>query len=251
MQPHSNHNFAGQTVIVTGGTRGIGRAVVEAFAKAGAKVAFTYASSADVANALTAELNRDGMRSMAAKVTGTEEFSAFVQAVEQELGPVTVLINNAGIIRDQLLMSMSDNEWQDVIDTNLTGSFAALRSVVPLMVRRRKGAVVNISSIAGSRPGKGHCNYAASKGGLEAMTKALAIELAARNVRVNCVAPGMIETDMSKSVRDLAGDEITARIPMKRFGTTQDIANAVIFLAGEQASYITGTIIHVDGGLSV
>lgn len=245
------NQFEGQTVVVTGGTRGIGRAVVEAFAAAGAKVAFTYQSNTNVANELVAELNRDGMRAMAAKPEGTEEFTSFIQAVEQELGPVTVLVNNAGIIRDQLLMSMSDSDWQDVIDTNLTGAFTALKSVVPLMVRRRKGSVVNISSIAGSRPGKGHCNYAASKGGLEAMTKALAVELAARNVRVNCVAPGMIETDMSKNVRELAGDEITARIPMKRFGTTKDISNAVVFLASEQASYITGSIIHVDGGLSV
>jgi 3-oxoacyl-[acyl-carrier protein] reductase len=243
--------FEGQTVIVTGGTRGIGRAVVEAFAQAGAKVAFTYQSNTNVANELVNGLNRDGMRAMAASPRGTEQFTSFVQAVEQDLGPVSVLINNAGIIRDQLLMSMSDEDWTDVIDTNLTGSYVALKAVVPLMVRRRKGAVVNISSIAGSRPGKGHCNYAASKGGLESMTKALAVELAARNVRVNCVAPGMIETDMSKNVRDLAGDEITARIPMKRFGTTKDIANAVVFLASEQASYITGSIIHVDGGLSV
>jgi 3-oxoacyl-[acyl-carrier protein] reductase len=243
--------MTGHTAIVTGGTRGIGRAIVEALAAAGAKVAFTYAQSSSVANDILGTLNKDAMRAMAAKVEGYDQFDGFVQAVEKELGPVTILVNNAGVIRDQLLMSMSESEWNDVITTNLTGSFIALRPVAALMVRRRRGAIINISSIAASRPGKGHANYAASKGGLEALTKALAVELAPRGVRVNCVAPGMIETDMSKNVRDLAGDEIVSRIPMKRIGTPKDIAQAVMFLASDQSSYITGNILHVDGGLCV
>ncbi len=241
----------GHTAIVTGGTRGIGRAIVEALVGAGAKVAFTYAQSSVAANEMLQTLNADSMRAMAAKVEGHDQFDGFVQAVEKELGPVTILVNNAGVIRDQLLMTMSEQDWNDVITTNLTGSFVALRPVAALMMRRRRGAIINISSIAASRPGKGHANYAASKGGLEALTKALAVELAPRGVRVNCVAPGVIETDMSKNIRDLAGDEIVARIPMKRIGTPKDIAQAVMFLASDQASYITGNILHVDGGLCV
>lgn len=247
----NDQTMTGHTAIVTGGTRGIGRAIVEELAAAGAKVAFTYAQSSIVANEILATLNKDAMRAMAAKVEGHDQFDGFVKAVEKELGPVTILVNNAGVIRDQLLMSMSESDWNDVITTNLTGSFMALRPVSALMVRRRRGAIINISSIAASRPGKGHANYAASKGGLEALTKALAVELAPRGVRVNCVAPGMIETDMSKNVRDLAGDEIVARIPMKRIGTPKDIAQAVMFLASDHASYITGNILHVDGGLCV
>lgn len=246
-----NQSLAGQTAIVTGGTRGIGRAIVEAFAEAGAKVAFTYAQSEKSAHELVEFLNKNSMTAMAAKVNGSEEFAEFVQTVEAELGPVSILVNNAGVIRDQLLMSMADSDWEDVINTNLTGTFHALRAVASLMVRRRKGSIINVSSIAASRPGKGHSNYAASKGGIESLTKALAVELAPRNVRVNCVAPGMIETDMSKNVRDLAGDEIINRIPLKRFGTTRDITNAVMFLAGEQSSYVTGNVLHVDGGLCV
>lgn len=241
----------GHTAIVTGGTRGIGRAIVETLVAAGAKVAFTYAQSSVAANEMLQTLNADSMRTMAAKVEGHDQFDGFVQAVEKELGPVTILVNNAGVIRDQLLMTMSEQDWNDVITTNLTGSFIALRPVAALMMRRRRGAIINISSIAASRPGKGHANYAASKGGLEALTKALAVELAPRGVRVNCVAPGMIETDMSKNIRDLAGDEIVARIPMKRIGTPKDIAQAVMFLASDQATYITGNILHVDGGLCV
>jgi len=247
----NDQSMNGHTVIVTGGTRGIGRAIVEAFVEAGAKVAFTYTQSSGVASEMLASLNKGSLRAMAAKVEGHEEFDGFVQAVEEELGPVTVLVNNAGIIRDQLLMMMSESDWNDVIATNLTGTFIALRPVATLMVRRRRGVIINISSIAASRPGKGHANYAASKGGIESLTKALAVELAPRGVRVNCVAPGMIETDMSKHVRDLAGDEIVAKIPMKRFGTAKDIAHAVLFLTSDHASYITGNILHVDGGLCV
>lgn len=247
----ATQSMQGQTAIVTGGTRGIGRAVVEALVSAGAKVAFTYAKSHTVANEMLQTLNANSMCAMAAQVEGHDQFDGFVQAVEKELGPVTILVNNAGVIRDQLLMSMSESDWNEVITTNLTGSFIALRPIAALMVRRRRGAIINISSIAASRPGKGHANYAASKGGLESLTKALAVELAPRGVRVNCVAPGMIETDMSKTVRDLAGDEIIGRIPMKRFGTPKDIAQAVLFLASDQASYITGNILHVDGGLCV
>lgn len=247
----SNQSMSGQTAIVTGGTRGIGRAVVEALIAAGAKVAFTYAQNSSVAADMLQSFNKDSMRAMATKVEGHDQFDGFVQVVEKELGPVTILVNNAGVIRDQLLMTMSESDWNDVITTNLTGSFVALRPVAALMVRRRRGAIINISSIAASRPGKGHANYAASKGGLESLTKALAVELAPRGVRVNCVAPGMIETDMSKTVRDLAGDEIVGRIPMKRFGTPKDIAQAVMFLASDQASYIAGNILHVDGGLCV
>jgi 3-oxoacyl-[acyl-carrier protein] reductase len=170
--------------------------------------------------------------------------------IEREHGRLDVLVNNAGVVKDQLIMAMDDADWATVIDTNLTGAFRVIKPVAKLMMRKRQGAIVNLSSIAGSRPGRGHCNYAASKGGIEAMTKALAVELAARNIRVNAVAPGMIETDMSKTVRDAAGPEILSRILLKRYGTPADIANAVLYLASDLAAYVTGTVLHVDGGIA-
>jgi 3-oxoacyl-[acyl-carrier protein] reductase len=246
-------SFADQVVLITGGTRGIGRAVVEAFAADGAHVVFTYNSSDAAAEELCGALRGKGGSVVARKVDvrDAQGVGETIAMIEKEHGRLDVLVNNAGIIRDTLILAMEDQDWGDVLATNLTGAFNAIRPAAKLMMRKRKGAIVNVSSIAGSRPGRGHCNYAASKGGLEAMTKALAVELSSRNIRVNCVAPGVIETDMSEEVRRQAGDLILERIPLKRYGRPEEIAHAVQFLASDLSGFITGTVLHVDGGACV
>ncbi len=248
-----NLEFADQVVVITGGSRGIGKAMVEAFAHSGAKVVFTYVNGADAARQLETSLRDQGLCAQAMMVDVRDEKSVddSIEVVEKEYGRIDVLINNAGVTQDGLIMTMEEKAWSDVLATNLSGAFHFCRAVSRLMMRRRQGAIVNISSLVATRPGRGHCNYAASKGGLEAMTKALAIELAPRNIRVNCVAPGLIETDMSKEIRALAGDEILQRIPLKRYGQPTEVASVVKFLSSKAASYITGSVIHVDGGLIV
>ena len=244
-------NFSDQVVLITGGSRGIGRALVEQFAMAGATVYFTYAASESAAMDLANSLRSQGraVQALRMDVRDQEACSGAIAMIEAEHGRLDVLVNNAGIIRDNLVMAMDEAEWLDVLATNLTGAFHCIRPASRLMMRRRRGSIVNVSSVAASRPGRGHANYAASKGGLEAMTKALAVELAPRNIRVNAVAPGMIETDMSRDVRDLAGEQILGRILLKRYGTPTEVAHAIVYLASDLAAYVTGTILHVDGGM--
>lgn len=244
-------NFTDKVVLVTGGSRGIGRAVVEGFARDGATVVFTYAGSESAAHELQSALQAQGQKVVAKHCDVRDQASVdgIMEMIESEHGKLDVLVNNAGIVKDQLIMAMDESDWLDVIQTNLTGAFHCIKPAARLMMRKRSGSIVNISSIAGTRPGRGHCNYAASKGGLEAMTKALAVELSARNIRVNAVAPGMIDTDMSKTVRELAGPEILSKILLKRYGTPEDIANAVLYLGSDLSSYVTGTVLHVDGGI--
>jgi 3-oxoacyl-[acyl-carrier protein] reductase len=242
-----------KTVLITGGTRGIGRAMTEATARAGAKVIASYlhneSAALDFIGGLKSQnLNVHGVRLDVRQSTSVDEA---IQALEAEHGTPHVLINNAGIVKDDLILSMEDDAWRDVIQTNLGGAFHVTRAITRLMVRARAGNIINISSVAASRPGRGQVNYAASKGGVEAMTKALAVELAPRNIRVNCIAPGVIVTDMSKDVRDAAGDKILESVLLKRFGQPQDIANLAVFLASDRASYITGEVIHIDGGLKL
>lgn len=245
-------NLKDKVVLVTGGSRGIGQALVRRFAEEGAVAVFTYAANEAAAHELAAEVMSKGGRASAVRVDvrDADGMASTIDMIESEHGRLDVLVNNAGIIRDTLLMTMESQDWSDVLETNLTGVFNAIKPVSRLMMRQRRGAIVNLSSIAATRPGRGHANYAASKGGIEALTKALAVELAPKNIRVNCVAPGMIETDMSKDVRQLAGDQILSRILLKRYGTPTDIANAVVFLASDLSAYVTGTVLHVDGGIA-
>ena len=242
-----------QVALVTGGSRGIGRGIVKAFAAEGAKVAFLYKGSQAAADTLAAEIAAAGGTAKAYQcdVTKTEEAQKVVETVEKELGPIFVLVNNAGIIKDGLFIRMEPAEWNAVLDTNLNGTFNFCRAVAFAMVRARKGRIINISSIAADHVNPGQTNYAASKGAINAFTRALAVELASRGVTVNAIAPGFIETDMSEAVRNKAGDIITKMIPMKRLGQPDDIAKAAVFLASADAAYITGQVLKVDGGLSL
>lgn len=240
--------LAGQVALVTGGSRGIGRAIAEALASAGARVA-VVARSADRAAAVAAELPGSGHQGFACDVVDGEAVSGLVSTVEAEFGSLDILVNNAGITEDNLLMRLRDEDWDRVLDTNLKGAFLMTRAAMRGMMRRRHGRIINISSVVGLTGNKGQANYAASKAGLIGMTKAVAKELASRNILCNAVAPGFIETDMTAAMTDAAQDALKGQIPLGRLGTPDDIGAVVRFLAGPGAAYITGQVIVVDGGM--
>ena len=244
-----------QIALVTGGSRGIGRGIVLALAREGAKVTFVYHSNAEAADALAQEGAAAGgvAKGVRADVSTPDAAQTVVDGVLAEHGRLDILVNNAGVIRDKLFLKMEADDWNAVINTNLTGTFAFCKAVAQQMAfKQRSGRIVNVSSIAAEHVNKGQANYAASKGAVNSFTRVLAAELAARNVLVNAVAPGFIATDMSQAVRNLAGeDNLKKIIPVRRLGTPDDIANVVLFLCGPAAAYITGQVITVDGGLSL
>jgi 3-oxoacyl-[acyl-carrier protein] reductase len=244
-----------QTAIVTGGSRGIGKAIVKALVREGAKVAFVYRGSADAARELEAEIAAAGgvAKAYQADVADFAQAEKVVDAVVADWGKIDILVNNAGVVRDKLFLQMEADDWNTVIGTNLGGPFAFCKAVAkPMAFKQRKGRIVNVSSIAATHVNVGQANYAASKGAINSFTKVLAAELGRRNVLVNAVAPGFIETDMSAAVLNMAGgDKIKSAVPLKRLGTPDDIANVVLFLCGPAASYVTGQVITVDGGLSL
>jgi 3-oxoacyl-[acyl-carrier protein] reductase len=251
MRPDSG--LAGKAVIVTGGSRGIGRAIVERFAVDGADVTFFYRDNAAAAAEVIAGGRASG-RTIAAEQVDVRDSAACAAAVErvaERCGRIDVLVNNAGVIRDNLLALLGDDDVRTVLETNVGGVFNATRAVVPHMISRRSGKIVNISSVAGEKGGRGQTNYAASKGAINAFTRSLAVELASRKITVNCVAPGVIETEMSAAVRAQAPDEVKSRILLRRFGTPQEVAHAVWFFASRYADYVTGQVLHVDGGFKM
>jgi 3-oxoacyl-[acyl-carrier protein] reductase len=245
--------LAGKSVLVTGGSRGIGRAVVELFAEEGARVTFFYRDNTEAAQDVVARM-RDAGHDVEAEqvdVTDNAACSAAAERLAERAGRIDVLVNNAGVIRDNPLTGLDDDDIKVVLDTNVGGVFNVTRAVVPYMVMQRAGCIVNLSSVAGDKGGRGQTNYAASKGAVNAFTRALAVELAPRRIRVNAVAPGVIDTEMSQRVRDMAGDEAKARILLKRYGTAQEVAYAVWFLASDYANYVTGQVFHIDGGFKL
>ena len=242
-----------RVALVTGGSRGIGKAIVVALANGGAKVAFVYQSNKDAADKLVAELTAQGREVYAiqADVSKKTDADAAIENVVAKWGRLDILVNNAGIIRDQLVLAMTSEEWNDVIQTNLTSVFNFCQAAIRPMMGKRYGRIVNMSSVAADFSNPGQANYAARKAGIEGFSRCLATEYAKRGITVNCVAPGFIETDMTSAVVSAAGDKIKTSIPVKRLGQPDDISNAVLFLASDESSYITGQILKVDGGLTL
>jgi 3-oxoacyl-[acyl-carrier protein] reductase len=242
-----------QVALVTGGSRGIGRAIAEAFAAEGAKVAVVYRGSQEAAGKLVADMKATGGTAFAFQtdVADAAAVESCVQRVEQELGTIQILVNNAGVIEDDLFVRMKPEAWNKVVQTNLGGAFNFCHAVAFGMMQRRAGRIINISSVAADHVNMGQTNYSASKGAINSFTRALAVELAKRGVTVNAIAPGFIETDMSAAVRNKAGDRIAKYIPMRRIGKPEDIARVAVFLASADSAYITGQVLTVDGGLTL
>lgn len=240
-----------KSALVTGASRGIGRSIALQLAEEGYNVTVNYAGSKDKAEAVVEEIKAKGVDSFAiqANVANGDEVKAMIKEVVSQFGSVDVLVNNAGITRDNLLMRMKEQEWDDVIDTNLKGVFNCIQKVTPQMLRQRGGAIINLSSVVGALGNPGQANYVATKAGVVGLTKSSARELASRGITVNAVAPGFIVSDMTDALSDELKDQMLEQIPLARFGEDTDIANTVAFLASDKAKYITGQTIHVNGGM--
>lgn len=245
--------LSGKTALVTGASRGIGRAIAKRLAEAGANVGFTYKASEEKALALQKELEALGVKALAMKADAASfsEAQAAVDATISRLGGLHILVNNAGIARDGLLMRMTEAQWDEVIANNLKSAFNYAKAATRPMMQQRDGRIINITSVIGLMGNAGQTNYAASKAGLIGFTKALAKELASRNVLVNAIAPGWIETEMTESLSDELKKQMEALIPLKRPGKAEDVADAVLFLASPLAAYVTGECLRVDGGMAM
>lgn len=242
--------FDDKVALVTGSSRGIGREIASALAAAGAEVIVSargLPGAREVADEIVARGGR--ARAVAIDVSDEDSVSAAVQELQSAYDTIPLLVNNAGIVRDNLLMRMKKQDWDDVIGTNLTGIYRMCRALVPKMVRARFGRIVNVTSVVGRAGNPGQVNYAAAKAGIEGLTRSLARELAARNITVNCVAPGFIETDMTRNLDAEVRSRLLDQIPLKRLGTPADVAAAVLFLLGDGAGYVTGTTVDVNGGM--
>ncbi|MGE5466831.1 MAG: 3-oxoacyl-ACP reductase FabG [Ignavibacteria bacterium] len=240
----------GQVALVTGATRGIGRAIATALGTEGAIVVGTATSEAG-AGEIQQALDAAGIKGWGAvlDVTNAAACEALIGEVEKKFGAVGILVNNAGITRDNLSMRMKDEEWDAVMDTNLKAVFRLSKLVMRGMMKARVGRIINITSVVGAAGNPGQANYCAAKAGVAGMTRSLAQELGSRNITVNCIAPGLIDTDMTRALPDAQRDSILQKVPLNRFGKPEDVAAAVAFLAGPQAGYITGTTLHVNGGM--
>ncbi|MFB2506253.1 3-oxoacyl-[acyl-carrier-protein] reductase [Staphylococcus aureus] len=240
-----------KSALVTGASRGIGRSIALQLAEEGYNVAVNYAGSKEKAEAVVEEIKAKGDDSFAiqANVADADEVKAMIKEVVSQFGSLDVLVNNAGITRDNLLMRMKEQEWDDVIDTNLKGVFNCIQKATPQMLRQRSGAIINLSSVVGAVGNPGQANYVATKAGVIGLTKSAARELASRGITVNAVAPGFIVSDMTDALSDELKEQMLTQIPLARFGQDTDIANTVAFLASDKAKYITGQTIHVNGGM--
>ena len=237
--------------LITGATRGIGKQIAITLAKQGYNIALNYRKENEELENTKKEIEEIGVQVLAVKgdVANFENCENFVKQVIERFGQIDVLVNNAGITKDMLLMRMKKEDFEQVIDTNLVGTFNVTKNVVPYMMKARSGRIINISSVVGISGNAGQTNYSASKAGIIGSTKSLAKEIASRNILVNAVAPGFIETNMTDVLKDDVKQEIAKNIPLKRMGTAQDVANVVKFLASDDSSYITGQVINVDGGM--
>ena len=242
-------DLTGQVALVTGGTRGIGLGIARALHRAGAAVAIT-GRDADRARAAAGDIG-ERAQGFACDVAVADQVDAAVAAAERELGPIDVLVNNAGLTRDNILLRLTPDDWDAVLDANLKGAFLVTRTVVKGMMKRRRGRIINITSIVGLTGNKGQANYAASKAGLIGFTKSVAKEYASRGVLANCVAPGFIETDMTRALPEEARASLLEDIALGRLGQPEDVAGAVLFLASDLAGYITGQVLVVDGGMVI
>ncbi|KAF5055702.1 3-oxoacyl-[acyl-carrier-protein] reductase [Proteiniclasticum sp. QWL-01] len=241
--------FKDQVVLVTGGSRGIGLETAKAFHREGARVAIIH-SGRELPQEVR-DLLSDSFREFACDVSDFAAAGETVAEVVKVFGTIDVLINCAGITRDGLMLSMKEADFDQVIDVNLKGTFNFMKHLYPILMKKRSGKIINLSSIVGLKGNKGQANYAASKAGVLGLTKSVAMELASRNINVNAIAPGFIETDMTQNISEKAKEEMVGAIPMKRKGTPADVAKACLFLASDAASYITGQVLVIDGGLSL
>jgi 3-oxoacyl-[acyl-carrier protein] reductase len=242
-------DLAGKTALVTGGTRGIGLAIAQALHAAGAKVA-VVGRDLDRARSVATTLGERGT-GVACDVAQADQVESAVASAEKALGPIDILVNNAGLTRDNILLRLTDDDWDTVLDANLKGAFHTIKSTIKGMMKRRWGRIINISSIVGLTGNKGQANYAASKAGLIGLTKSVAKEYASRNILVNCIAPGFVETDMTHALPDEARATLLEEIALGRLGRPEDIAGTVVFLASDLATYMTGQVLVVDGGMVI
>lgn len=240
-----------KVVFVTGGSRGIGKAIALKYAQNGYNVVINYVSDKTNAEELQKEFTKLNVECLIEKadVSKSEEVEKIVKKAIEKFNKIDVLVNNAGITRDGLLMRMKEEDFDKVIEINLKGTFLITKSVIPYMLKKRDGKIINLASVVGVTGNAGQCNYSASKAGIIGFTKSIAKELASRNIRANAIAPGFIDTDMTSILSDEVKDSINVQIPMKRMGTTQEIANVAYFLGCEESSYITGQVINIDGGM--
>jgi len=245
------YDFKGQTVIITGGTRGIGRGIAESFLKAGAKVIATYSTNEDAAAQFKQDNKQfaENIDIQKLDVSKYEEVEKFFKYIDTNYGSFEVLVNNAGIRKDSILAMMRESDWHDVMNVNLAGTFFMCKFAVNILMRKPYGRIINISSVMEKYAFKGQANYAASKAGLSALTKSLSKEVATRSITVNSVSPGFIATELIQDIPDKLRESYLARIPLKRFGSTEEVAPCVLFLASKEASYVTGSTLEVSGGL--